>query len=168
MPFLLPNPDGDKYLFYVGLCRNARAPGQARYIIDSLRGDFTLTEAMPFIMHSRFYDSVPYDGNYFANDLAVNTMGMSVELPLAEKFEKIKFYIDHYHIPRFISQYEWNIARHAVHQFVAPEDRTQKVFGDYLTPEERRQALRGNDLLQVITVTEREGGESHVYERDGE
>ena len=168
MPFLLPNQDGDKYLFYVGLCRNARAPGQARYIIVSLRGDFTFTEAMPFIMHSRFYDTVPYYGNYFANELAVNTMGMSVEIPLAEKFEKIKYYIDHYNIVRHISQYEWNIARHDVHQFVAPEDRTKKVFGDYLTPAERRQALRDNDLLQVITVTDRADGEHHVYERDGE
>ena len=71
-------------------------------------------------MHSRARDTVPFYGDYFANTLAVNTMGMSVELPLAEKIEKIKFYIDHYNIVRLISQYEWNIARHDVHQFVAP------------------------------------------------
>ena len=92
-------------------------------------------------------------------------MGMSIELPLAEKYKKIKFYIDHYNVVGLITQYEWNIARNDVHQFVAPKDRTKKVFGDYLTPEERRQALRDNDLLQVITVTGRDDGEHLVYER---
>ena len=164
MPFLLPNHDEDKFLFYVGLCRYARAPGQARYIIVSLRGDFTLQEARPFLMHSRARDTVPFYGDYFANSLAVSTMGMNVELPLAEKHERIKYYIEHYNVPRLISQYEWNIARHDVHQFVAPEDRTQKVFGDYLTPEERLQAIRDNDLLQVISVTERDSGNSYVIQ----
>ena len=99
MPFLLPTQDNDNFLFFVGLCRYARAPSQARYIIISLRGDFTLQEARPFLMHSRARDTVPFYGDYFANSLAVNTMGMSVELPLAEKYEKIKYYIEHSMFP---------------------------------------------------------------------
>ncbi len=81
-------------------------------------------------------------------------MMMDIDLPMSKKHKKIKYYIDHYNVPRLISQYEWNIARHDVHQFVAPNQRTQRVFGDYLTPVEQIQALRDNDLVQVIRAAE--------------
>ena len=77
---------------------------------------------------------------------------MNIEQPMAEMHKKIKYYIDHYDTLRLISQYEWNIARHDIHQFVEVDDRTNKVFGDYLTPAEQAKAIRDNDLLQVIRI----------------
>ena len=78
-----------------------------------------MNEALPFIVNCLIRETVPFHGAFFQNSLAVNTMGMSVKLPLATKFKKIKYYIEHYGGPRLLSQYEWNIARHDVHQFVA-------------------------------------------------
>ena len=102
------------------------------------------------MMHSKAREAVPFYGDYFTNNVYVSSMFMNVVIPMAKKHKKIKYYIDHYGTPRLISQYEWNIARHDVHQFVAPEERTKKVFGDYLTPAEQVQALRVNDIMQVI------------------
>ena len=155
MPFLLPHDDDENQIFFIGKCRYATVKRQACYVIVSLRGYFTLNEAIPFLMHSKARGAVPFYGDYFTNNVSVSSMGMNIELPLAKKHKKIKYYIDHYGTPRLMSQYEWNIARHDVHQFVAPEERSQKVFGDYLTPAERIQAIRDNDLLQVISVTYR-------------
>ena len=108
------------------------------------------------MMHSKARGAVPFYGDYFTNIVYVSSMFMNIELPMAKKHKKIKHYIDHYDAPRLISQYEWNIARHDVHQFVEPKERTQKVFGDYLTQAEQVQALRDNDLLQVIRAAVRQ------------
>ena len=155
MPFLLPHHDDENQIFFIGKCRYATARGQARYVILSLRGNFTLNEAIPFLMHCQALpkddrEAVPFYGDYFTNNVYVSSMLMNIVLPMAKKHKKIKYYIDNYGAPRLLSQYEWNIARHDVHQFVAPEERTQKVFGDYLTPAEQFQALRVNDIMQVI------------------
>ena len=113
-----------------------------------------MNEALPFIVNCLIREEVPYHGAFFQNSLAVNTMGMSVKLPLATKFKKIKYYIEHYSVPRLISQYEWNVARHDVHQFVSPKSRTPKVFGDHLTHEERVREMQNNNLLRVTTIYE--------------
>ena len=149
MPFLLPHDDDMNQIFYIGRCRN-KVVNQARYVIISVRGYFTLNEAVPFLMHSKARGDVPFYGNYFNNLVYVSSMFMDVDLPIPKKHKKIKHYIDHYGLPRLLSQYEWNVARHDVHQFVAPDERTQKIFGDYLTPAQQMQALRDQDILQVI------------------
>ena len=154
MPFQLITSNAERYLLCVGRCRHSLEPGYGRYIIISLRGDFTMNEALNFIAVCLISQKVPYHGAFFQGSLAVNTMGMSVQLPLAPKWKKIKYYIDHYSVPRLISQYEWNVARHDVHQFVSPESRTPKVFGDHLTLEERIQEMQNNNLLRVTTIYE--------------
>ena len=153
MPFQLITNNAERYLLCVGRCRHSLEPGYGRYIIISLRGDFTMNEALNFIAVCLISQKVPYHGAFFQGSLAVNTMGMSVQLPLAPKWKKIKYYIDHSGVPRLISQYEWNICRHDVHQFVAPTDRTRQVFGDYMTPAEQAQALQAHDLLQVVRIS---------------
>ena len=81
-------------------------------------------------------------------------MFMTVVLPLES--EIIKYYVDKYAVPQLITQYEWNICRNAVHQFAAPSNRTRRVFGDSMTPEEQAQAVQERDLQQVIRVSEPE------------
>ena len=150
MPFLLPHHDSQNQLFYIGNCRHEDRD-VARFVIISIRGYFTLAEAIPFLHHSKNQGAVPYYGDYFANTVYLASRMMDIHLPMDdEKHKKIKHYIYHYARPRLISQYEWSIARHDVHQFVEPEDRTHRIFGDYLTPAEQIQALRDNDVLQVI------------------
>ena len=153
MPFQLKTQD-ELFLFYVGRCRHSFEPGYTRFVIISLRGEFTMNEALPFIYHCKVRETVPFHGAFFQNSLAINTMGMSVELPLAEKFCKIKYYIEHYNVPRLISQYEWNVARHDVHQLASPGSFAPKVFGDHLTDEDVDREVQNNNLLRVITVYE--------------
>ena len=151
MPFKLAHQDRNNQVFFIGRCPTVTV-GQARYVILSVRGRFTIGEVIPFLAISKARGSVPFYGHFFANPVYMHSMFMDVILPMGEQHAKIKYYIDHYDIPVLISQHEWNICRHDVHQFVAPSDRTRRVFGDYLTPEEQAQALRERDLLQVIRV----------------
>ena len=156
MPFLLPHRDSQNQILFIGQCRNAD-PTIARYVVISIRGYFTFNEALPFLQHSKIRGVVPYYGDYFANTVYLPSRMMDVHLPMDDdKHKKIKYYIYDYATPRLLSQYEWNIARHDVHQFVEPEDRSQRVFGDYLTPAEQIQAIRDNDLLQVIRTIDRD------------
>ena len=149
MPYQLAHRDRDNQLFFIGRCPTINA-GQARYVILPIRGRFTLQQAIPFLATSKATGMVPFYGHFFPNPVYMHSMFMDIVLPMGKKHKKIKFYIDNYDIPMLISQYEWNICRHDVHQFVAPTDRTRRVFGDYLTPAEQAQALRERDLMQVV------------------
>ena len=153
MPYQLAHRDQDNQLFFIGRCPTTTA-GQARYVILSIRGRFTLQQAIPFLATSKATGFVPFYGHFFPNSVYMHSMFMDIILPMGKKHKKIKFYIDNYDVPMLISQYEWNICRHDVHQFLAPTDRTRRVFGDYLTPAEQAQALRERDLLQVVRVAQ--------------
>ena len=155
MPFLLPHHDDQHQLLYIGKCRYATFRGQSRYVVISLRGCFTLNEAVPFLIQCMAIPpddqgELPFYGDYFTHNVYVSSMFMNVVVPIAKKHKKIRYYIENYGVPRLMSQYEWNIARHDVDHFVAPEERTKKVFGDYLTPAEQYHALRVRDIMQVI------------------
>ena len=156
MPFKLPHNDNHNQVFFIGRCRSSPISGQARYVIISVRGCFTIGEVIPFLAISKARGAVPFYGHFFTNQVYVSSMVMNIVLPMGKKHKKIKYYIDHYDTLRLISQYEWNIARHDIHQFVEVDDRTRKVFGDYLTPAEQARALRDNDLLQVIRAVTRQ------------
>ena len=152
MPYRLAHHDHDNQLFFIGRCPT-KTLGQARYVIISIRGRFTLREALPFLAISKAKGTVPFYGHFFPNSVYMHSMFMDIDLPMGKQHKKIKYYIDNYDVPLLISQYEWNICRHDVHQFVAPTDRTRKVFGDYMTPAEQAQALQENDLLQVVRIS---------------
>ena len=62
---------------------------------------------------------------------------MYIQPPFNPKFPKIRYYIDYYSVIDYISEYEWNVARHDVHEFLYPQSRTtssailpNKVSGD--------------------------------------
>ena len=150
MPYQLAHHDSDHQVFYVGKCPTV-TQGKTRYVIISVRGHFTLGEVQPFLATSAARGAVPFFGPFFATPVYIASMFMDMVPPV--RFEKIKFYIDKYAIPRLLSQYEWNICRHAVHQFVPSSNRTQRVFGDYMTPAEQAQALLARDLQQVYSLT---------------
>ena len=149
MPFKLPHQDRHNQLFYIGKCDED--PEMARYVIISSRGCFTLNEAIPFLHYSKNQGAVPYYGSFFANTVYLASRFMDIYLPMKDdEYLKIKYYISEYSRPRLLSQYEWNIARHDVHQFVEPKTRSRRVFGDYMTTEEQIEAMRENDVVQVI------------------
>ena len=150
MPYQLAHHDQDNQVFFIGRCPPL-TPGTDRYVIISVRGLFTLNEVQPFLALSRARGVVPFFGPFFANQVYIDSMFMAVVLPL--ECENIKYYVDKYAIPQLITQYEWNLCRHAVHQFAAPSNRTRRVFGDYMTPAEQTQAVHERDLQQVIRVT---------------
>ena len=149
MPYQLAHHDQDNQVFFIGRCPTLTA-GTARYVIISVRGLFTLNEVQPFLALSRARGAVPFFGPFFANQVYIDSRFMAVVLPL--ECENIKYYVDKYAIPQLISQYEWNLCRHAVHQFAAPSNRTRRVFGDYMTPAEQAQAVRERDLQHVFRV----------------
>ena len=153
MPYLAAHHDQDNHIFFIGRCPTL-TPDTARYVVISVRGQFTLTEVQPFLAISKARGESPFFRPFFINTVFVDSCFITVVLPL--KNEVIKYYVDNYEVPKLITQYEWNICRHAVHQFAAPSDRTRRVFGDCVTPEEQAQAVQERDLQQVIRVSEPE------------
>ena len=152
MPFKLQHQDQHNHLFYIGKCDED--PDMARYVIISIRGCFTLNEAIPFLHYSTTHGDVPYYRPFFANMVFLDSRFMEICLPVAdEEYLKIKYYIREYARPRLLSQYEWNIARHDVHQIVEPKSRSRWVFGDHMTREEQIEAVRDDELLQVIRTS---------------
>ena len=72
-----------------------------------------------------------YEEYFFQEPIWVHTLFMYVHPPLSPSFPKIRYYIDHYSVLEYISEYKWNVARHDIHQFVNPRDyNTQQVFDD--------------------------------------
>ena len=96
------------------------------------------------------HGEVPYYGDYFYDTIYIYSFFMNTLHPMSKKHQKIKYYIEHFCNLIFISQYEWNVARHDIHQFVDPKQRTtKKIFGDYLAAEEDAELLKSDDVLGI-------------------
>ena len=138
MPFLPYHTKNQSHTIYIGKCAHSDMPGHVRYAVVSLRGSYTLQEASAFVIDMLDQGHLPLYEEYFMGyPIYVQSLSIYVKPPLSPKFAKICYYIDHYSVLDYISQYEWNVARHDIHQFVHPkENKTPKVFGDYLSDDE--------------------------------
>lgn len=77
-------------------------------------------------------DVIPRYQHYFAHPrIRVHSVGISIDLPVP-RYRKISYYIDHYSPVAYISEYEWNVARHDIHEFLDPKAESRNIFGDLL------------------------------------
>lgn len=106
-------------------------------MIASLRGNYTIDEASSFMVALVDNDEIPRYEQFFANPrIRVHTVGILIDPPIDRpSYRKISYYIDHYSPVAYISEYEWNVARHDIHDFLDPNAKRRTTFGD-LVPEE--------------------------------
>ena len=134
MPFK-PDPDPDlHYSLVIGECPPHKAPDVfIRYMIASIRGTYTIDEASAFFVALMDEDEVPRYDLFFSNPrIRVHTIGMCIDPCLDRpKYRKVRYYIDHYSPVEYLSEYEWNVARHDIHEFLNP-DVTEGIFGDLI------------------------------------
>ena len=130
-----PDPDPDlNYTFVIGECQRQKAPaGMTRYLVASIRGVFTIDEASTFFVALLDDDRMPFYQDYFAHPrIRVHTIGFSIDPPFDHpKYQKVGWYINHYSPVAYISEYEWNVARHDIHEFLNPNIKS-RVFGDLI------------------------------------
>ena len=128
------DPDPDLcYTLVIGKCQRQKAPaGLTRYLVASIRGVFTIDEASTFFAALLDDEEMPYYPEYFAHPrIRVHTIGFSIPSFDNPAYQKIGYYIDHYSPVEYLSEYEWNVARHDIHEFLNP-DITSQVFGDLI------------------------------------
>ena len=135
MPFK-PDPLRDEhYAIIIGECPQYKAPkGFVRYTAASIRGTFTLAEASAFMVDFLGEEEVPrYEDFFLTEPIRVHPVGISLVKPVTKTtYPKLRYYVDHYSPVAYISEYEWNVARHDIHTFLDPERKSRSVFGDLL------------------------------------
>ena len=126
------------YAIVIGECqRNIAQPGHIRYLVAAIRGIFTINEASAYVADLLDNEGMPWYPDYFSNQrISVDTIGLSIEPPPYShpKLRKIGWYISHYSTVHFLSEYEYNVARHDLHEFFYPHYQVNlaasRVFGD--------------------------------------
>ena len=126
-------------------------PGSDTYVVVSLRGVFVLQEASNFILAMMDSPTLPKYEEYFTTSpIFVHSTNIHAYLPIAYKHRRLRYYIDHYSVLDYISQYEWEVARHDIHQFSHPDEfRTTQIFGDLTNDDEPEAPLGRGEIFRV-------------------
>ena len=154
MPWSNYHTEDYDHTFVMAPCTYSKRRGHAQYAVVSLRGYYNLWEASAFIREV-LTGYVPRKEHYFSDEVYVNSIFIYVELPMKSELKKLRYYLDTYCVLDHISQYEWNVARNDIHQFVHGDHHlTQTVFGDSVSSisdeEDDIAALTDRQMIRLV------------------
>ena len=155
MPWSNYHTEDYDHTFVMAPCTYSKRRGHAQYAVVSLRGYYYLWEAPAFIREV-LTGYVPREEYYFSDEVYVNAIFIYVKLPMKPELKKLRYYLDTYCVLDHISQYEWNVARNDIHQYLHGDHHlTQKVFGDHSVSDEEDDIAPLTDRQMIRLVRRR-------------